>query len=191
MKAIVIGASSGGPVAAETLIRQLPADFSAVVILVLHLPMYFTGSFVSRLGEQLALPIQLITNDKPLVGGRIYVVPGDYHFFITDPDHKAYLLKQITAKYPSVDMAFTSVAEHYGPDTIGVVLTGMGKDGMVGCKAIKQVDGHVIAQDESTSAVYGMPKEVKEAGLADDILPLQQIAKRLLELTNYHARESK
>ncbi|MBN1162444.1 chemotaxis protein CheB [Patescibacteria group bacterium] len=184
MKAVVIGASTGGPKALETLLSKLPGDFDGVVVVMQHLPLNFTVSMVERFESIVNMPIHHIQMGDVLKPRNIYVVPGNKHFFIVTPGLRVFLLDAAEIIQPSVDMGFTSVAEHYGPDTIGVVLTGMGNDGVLGSKAIKQVGGTVIVQDEDTSIIYGMPFAVKLAGFADEVLPLDKIPERLVELVN-------
>jgi len=185
MQAIVIGASSGGPRALEEVLKALPANLSAIVIVVQHLPSQFTSQMAERLKNIVLIPVSQMENGEVLKSSHAYIVPGDFHFFITSPDQKAHLLAATGLQHPSIDMGFTSVAEHFGPDTIGVVLTGMGEDGVIGAKAIKQLGGTVIVQDEETSAIYGMPKAVQIAGFADEVLPLGKIAERLVELVQH------
>lgn len=185
MKAVVIGASTGGPPALEELLKNLPKDILATIIVVQHLPLQFTLSMSRRLAAKIELPVnQMAESGDFLKPGHVYVAPGQRHFLITSPGYKIQTIPSYEKTNPSIDIGFTSVAEHFGPETIGVVLTGMGNDGVIGCKAIKQVGGHVIAQDEDTSAVYGMPKAVAIAGFADEVLPLNKIAARLVELVS-------
>ena len=178
MKAIVIGASSGGPQALEKVLKALPGSLPAVIIIAQHLPSQFTGQMAQRLKNIVPIPVSQIENGEVLKPSHIYIIPGNFHFFITSPDYKAHLLAATGLTHPSIDMGFTSIAEHFGPDTIGVVLTGMGEDGVIGAKAIKQLGGKVIVQDEKTSAIFGMPRAVQIAGFADEVLPLEGIAGR-------------
>ena len=190
MKAIVIGASSGGPKALEKVLKALPGSLPAVIIIAQHLPSQFTGQMAESLKNIVPIPVSQIENGEVLKPSHIYIIPGNFHFFITEgysslitsPDYKAHLLTATGLEHPSIDMGFTSIAEHFGPDTIGVVLTGMGEDGVIGAKAIKQLGGKVIVQDEKTSAIFGMPRAVQIAGFADEVLPLEGIAGRLVEL---------
>jgi two-component system, chemotaxis family, protein-glutamate methylesterase/glutaminase len=184
MKAIVIGASTGGPQAVEAILSGFTPDLDAVVIVLQHLPLKFTKSMVSRLASIIRIPIFHAEIGATLLPGNAYVVPGNTHFFLVSPGYRVFLLESHEIVQPSIDMGFTSVAEHFGPSTIGVVLTGMGDDGVLGSKAIKQVGGSVLVQDEATSAVYGMPFAVKLAGYADEVLPLDKISGRLMELSH-------
>lgn len=181
MRAIVIGASSGGPAALEEVLNALSPSLQAIVIVIQHLPASFTKSMAERMGKKTPLPFTLIEHQEVLQPGHIYLVPGNRHFFINN-NRQAYLLPSDSPVTPSINMSFTSVAEHFGPETIGVVLTGMGDDGTEGAKAIKQVGGWVIVQNEDSSSVYGMPKSVQIAGYADEVLDLHAVAPRLNQL---------
>ncbi|MBI4653241.1 chemotaxis protein CheB [Candidatus Kuenenbacteria bacterium] len=181
-KIIVIGSSTGGPNALEELFKQLPADLPVSILIAQHLPFSFTQMLVDRLSCLECLKVSTVKNNEIIKPGHAYVIPGNSHFFLSDPGPRITLLLTDDLQKPSVDMGFTSVAEHFGPGTIGVVLSGMGNDGAIGAKAVKQLGGKILVQDEATSVIFGMPKKVIEAGLADEILPLHKIAKRLVEL---------
>ncbi|MFA5993571.1 MAG: CheB methylesterase domain-containing protein [Parcubacteria group bacterium] len=184
MKVIVVGSSSGGPKALEDLLSGLSPDLRAAVIVIQHLPLTFTISLAKRLNKLTKLPLTHMTDREVIKTNHIYIVPGDKHFFITSPSNESRLIDAHGLTHPSINMGFTSVAECFGPDTIGVILTGMGDDGTIGAKAIKQVSGRVIAQDEASSVVFGMPRAVQIAGFADEVLPLDKIAHRLSWLTS-------
>lgn len=191
MYAIVIGSSTGGPQALTTLLNGLPDMFDACIIILQHLPSRFTNSMAERLDKSLPFPVHHMQHNQKLESGHVYIVPGDCHFTLLSPQRRAYLISAgDAATHPSIDIGFTSVAESFGPKTIGVVLTGMGSDGVLGAKAIKQLGGHVITQDETTSTVYGMPKSVQIAGYADETLPLIHIAKRLERLTSHDTKSA-
>ena len=113
-----------------------------------------------------------------------YIVPGGYHFFFESPGPRVRLLHESHGLSPSVDMGMISAVDHFCPGVIGVILTGMGNDGLIGAKAIKQVGGRVIAESKESAAIFGMPREVAEAGLADAILPLGKIPAKIVELLN-------
>lgn len=185
MYMIVIGSSTGGPKALRFVLSGLPADLEAIVVVAQHLPLRFTETLASSLDRECDIRVVHMKNGEFLTTRTVYIIPGEFHFFLTAPKYQTYLLSASTALHPSVDMAFTSVAEHFKDKTIGVVLTGMGNDGTRGAKAIKNAGGYVIAQDEETSAINGMPQSVYESGYCDERLPLEKIVDRLLELTNY------
>ena len=181
-KIIIIGASTGGPNALEELFKQFPANLPVPVLIAQHLPFAFTQTLVDRLSCLECLKVTTVQNNEIIKPANAYVIPGNSHFFLSDPGPRITLLPTDDLQKPSIDMGFTSVAEHFGPGTIGVILTGMGDDGTIGAKAIKQLGGRVIVQNEATSIIFGMPKKVIEAGFADEILSLHKIATRLVEL---------
>lgn len=182
MKCIAIGASTGGPQAVEEILSHLPTNLNAVVIIFQHISSEVAKLMAARLDAKLPLNIQLAKDEEVMRVSGVYIVPGETNLFVMFPGVKVKLLDAEDKLSPSIDMGFTSVAEHFGPDAIAVILTGMGTDGTTGASAIRQLGGKVIVQNESTSAIWGMPKSVKEHGLADEVLPLGQIAKRLKDL---------
>ena len=179
-KVIVIGSSTGGPSALEDLFRELPTDLPVPVLVAQHLTSYFTKSLAERLNCLNCIMVTVAKNNELIEPAHAYVIPGNSHFFLSDPGPRITLLATDDLQKPSVDMGFTSVAEHFGPGTIGVILSGMGDDGVIGAKAIKQLGGKVLVQDEATSVIFGMPKRVIESGFFDEILPLSKIATRLV-----------
>jgi len=185
MNAVVIGASTGGPSAVEKIIVDLPKGLDTVYIVAQHLPGYISETYCTRLNKLCKMPVVYMQHNKPLETDTIYIIPGDYHFLISG-ENTIYLLEATTTLSPSIDMAFTTIAEKFGHKTLGVILTGMGEDGTLGCKAIKYLGGHVIAQDKESSTIYGMPKEVMLAGYANEILPLDKIAERIIEILKKH-----
>lgn len=188
MKAIAIGASSGGPSTLEYILKKLPADLNAVVIVIQHLPYDFTKSMAARLALETKIKVKLMDHAEVLKNNTVYIVPGGHHFFLTYPEYRSFLIESSEKLSPSVDMGFTSVAEHFGDQTTGIILTGMGSDGVIGAKAIKQLGGKVIVQDEASSLVYGMPFAVKLAGFSDEVLPLNQIPNRIIEISRGNAK---
>ena len=181
-KVIVIGSSTGGPSALEDLFKQLPADLPIPVLIAQHLTSYFAKSLAEQLDCLNCLKVTVAINNEMIKPAHAYIIPGNSHFFLSDPGPRITLLATDDLQKPSVDMGFTSVAEHFGPGTIGVVLSGMGEDGVIGAKAVKQLGGRILVQDEATSVVFGMPKKVIESGFFDEIVPLPKIAARLVAL---------
>jgi two-component system chemotaxis response regulator CheB len=176
---VVIAASTGGPAAISRIVSALPADLPAAVILVLHMPAAFTAQFETQLAEIATLPVRSVkANDTPQPG-VIYLCPGSHHLrisamgrFMLDPDSPAG-----GHRYrPSADLAFETAAEYGRSLVLGVILTGMGNDGVAGAKVLKAAGGFVIAQDESTSTIFGMPAEAIKAGAADQVFPLDEIS---------------
>lgn len=184
MKAIAIGSSSGGPKALTEVIKNLPKDLDATVVVLQHLPFIFTQTMSKRLNKLGGIPVSLAQNGQTLEKSHVYVVPGGFNFFVTSPNMQVYLLKATSINKPSIDMGFASMAETFGPELIGVVLTGMGEDGTIGSKLVRELDGVILAQNEETSDIYGMPRAVAEAGLVHEVLPLNEIAPRLAELVS-------
>lgn len=181
-KVIVIGSSTGGPSALEDLFKQLPAGLPVPILIAQHLARPFTKTLAERLNRLNTIRVTEAKNNEIIEPAHAYIIPGDSHFFLYAPGPRIALLLAEDLPKPSVDMGFTSVAEHYGPGTIGVVLSGMGEDGVIGAKAVKQLGGKILVQDEATSVVFGMPKRVIESGFFDEIVPLPRIAARLVEL---------
>ncbi|MFQ5343831.1 MAG: chemotaxis response regulator protein-glutamate methylesterase [Anaerolineae bacterium] len=180
---IVIGASTGGPRALHQVLSDLPADLPAAVAVVQHMPPGFTRSLAQRLNETSPLIVQEATDGDRLSCGLALLAPGDFHLRFKGAkrvslDHGA----RRNHVRPAVDVTMESAAERYGAAVIGVVLTGMGADGTQGAQQIKAAGGKVIAEDESTSTVYGMPRSVAEAGLVDRVAPLPEVAPALVEL---------
>jgi two-component system, chemotaxis family, protein-glutamate methylesterase/glutaminase len=183
---IVVGASTGGPQALTHLVRVLPADLAIPVALVLHIPAEYTAPFAQRLDSVSPLDVVEAEEGMPLVAGRVVVARGGMHLKIAhDGDAlraRLDLLPLNTPHRPSVDVLFASAAAALEKRVLGVVLTGMGDDGLEGSRAIRSAGGRVITEDESTCVVYGMPRAVDEAGLATASAPLDELPALLLRL---------
>jgi two-component system, chemotaxis family, protein-glutamate methylesterase/glutaminase len=185
---VVIGVSTGGPAALESLLPQLPGDFPVPIAIVQHMPQLFTALLAERLNRECALTVHEASQGIHPEAGVVYIARGDWHLeFAQLAFGKGYglrLTQAVPEHYcrPSVDVLFRSAAEKYGSGVIGVVLTGMGSDGLEGCKSIRNAGGKILVQDRATSAVWGMPGVVAEAGLAHRILPLGTIAAELMRL---------
>jgi len=179
-RVIVIGSSTGGPRALQQVLPNLPGDLPAAIVVVQHMPAGFTAPLAHRLNEASALTIQEAADGDRLARGLALLAPGDYHLRIQGG--KQVTLNQgprVNHVRPSVDVTMQSVVENHGSAVIGVVLTGMGSDGTDGARLIKAAGGRVIAEHESSSVVYGMPRSVVEAGLADVVVPLPEVAPTL------------
>lgn len=170
---VVVAASTGGPAAVTQLVSGLPKDFAAAIILVLHMPAAFTSQFTSQLSEVSLLPVKEASSNETPQPGTIYVCPGSSHLRLSSQGK--IVLDQgprIEGYRPCADAAFESIASHARGVAIGVVLTGMGSDAAKGAVAVKSKGGYVIAQDEASSMIFGMPAEAIKAGAVDEVLPL-------------------
>lgn len=184
--AVVIGVSTGGPNALAEVIPALPRDLAVPVAIVQHMPPVFTRTLAERLNASSQVTVVEAEHGMVLKPGWVYIAPGGYHMTVQrDGVRVVALLNQQPPENfcrPSVDVLFRSAAAVYGSRLLGVILTGMGKDGLEGTDAIVARDGHVLAQDEASSVVWGMPGFVARAGLADAVLPLglvaQEVARR-------------
>lgn len=185
-KAVVIGSSTGGPRSLDQIIPALPKDFPAPIFLVQHMPPMFTKSLAMRLNSLSNVQVKEAEDNEVVKKGVVYVAPGDYHMGVKSDGGviKIFLDKsdKINNVRPAVDFTLMKVAEIYKANTIGVILTGMGRDGAKGAFKVKYYSGKVIAEDESTCVVYGMPKAVVEEGYADFVLPAHKIAEKLVEI---------
>ncbi|MBI3597482.1 MAG: chemotaxis response regulator protein-glutamate methylesterase [Nitrospirae bacterium] len=179
VRVVAIGASTGGPPAVQSIITKLPKDFPAAVIVAQHMPPGFTLYFAERLGKFALLPVKEAASSDRLEPGRVYISPGGYHMQLhSTPNGVQIGLKSRTDsdKYaPSVDQMMISAAEIYGDKVLGILLTGMGSDGKLGMRTIKEKGGATIAEAEETCVVFGMPKEAIGVGVVDKVLPLNQI----------------
>jgi two-component system chemotaxis response regulator CheB len=181
---VAIGVSTGGPNALATLFPQWTATFPVPIVLVQHMPPTFTRLLAERLGAKSTMKVSEGQAGDGLKPGQAWVAPGDFHMIVEQEATGARLQLQQgppeNSCRPAVDVLFRSVARVFGPHVLGVVLTGMGQDGLRGCEAIKAAGGHVFVQDEASSVVWGMPGIVAKAGLADKILPLDQLGVEIL-----------
>jgi two-component system chemotaxis response regulator CheB len=180
---VVIGASTGGPKALSRLCADIPKDFPAPVVLVQHNTSGFDRGFVQWLDGYTPLDVRLAEEGVPLAKGKLYVAPTDRHLLL---GRSGFLFdggEPIHNQKPAADALFRSAASVWGKAVISVVLTGMGSDGADGTRHIKQAGGITIAQDKSTSLIYGMPKSAADTGCVDMILPLDAIAGKLVFLS--------
>jgi two-component system, chemotaxis family, protein-glutamate methylesterase/glutaminase len=177
---IVIGASTGGPTAVETVIKNLPKNLPVPVLVAQHMPANFVPSFVKRLDTITPLKVQMGRKGEVLQPGTVTIAPGSRNMVIRR-ENQDVVVDFISKKfkeynYPSINALFLSVAEVYKNKAVSVVLTGMGKDGADGSCAIKEAGGYTVAQNKETSAVYGMPRAVVERGGACNVVPLNEIS---------------
>jgi two-component system, chemotaxis family, protein-glutamate methylesterase/glutaminase len=177
---LAIGASTGGPNALAEIFAALPANLPVPIVVVQHMPPMFTQMLAERLTRNSQIPTVEAASGMKLSPGRAWVAPGDYHLVLVREGANVQTLVHQeppeNACRPAVDPLFRSTAAIYGAHCLAVVLTGMGQDGLRGSEAIRAVGGQILAQDEATSVVWGMPGHVARAGLADRVLPLSLLA---------------
>lgn len=177
---VAIAASTGGPRALATILELLPRELAAPVVIVQHMPPLFTKSLAERLDDCTPLRCAEGEDGAPLEPGTVWIAPGNWHMSVVKEGSSATLRLSGEAPEnscrPAADPLFRSVADAYGAGTLGVVLTGMGQDGLRGAERIREKRGAIIVQDEATSVVWGMPGAIARAGLADRILPVRDIA---------------
>jgi two-component system, chemotaxis family, protein-glutamate methylesterase/glutaminase len=174
---VVIAASTGGPAAVMRLVGGLPKGLPAAVFLILHMPATFTRQFADQLAELSSLPVKEAEHNEPAQAGKIYLCPGSHHLHLGSTGKIALDSgPRIDGYRPCADVAMDSIAAYARRGTIAVVLTGMGSDAAKGTKAVKTGGGYVIAQDEASSTIFGMPSEAIKTGSVDEVLPLDEIA---------------
>ncbi|HEV2113163.1 MAG TPA: chemotaxis response regulator protein-glutamate methylesterase [Terriglobales bacterium] len=186
---VAIGVSTGGPAALDVLLPMLPAHFPLPVLIVQHMPELFTCLFAERLNGRCNLRVREASEGDPVCAGNIYIARGNWHLEAQAASlHNAPPTLRLNQGplenhcRPAVDVLFRSVAKVYGFGVLAVVLTGMGSDGMLGCRKVREQGGSVLAQDEASSTVWGMPGAVTRAGLAHRVLPLDAIAPEILRI---------
>ena len=187
---VVIGVSTGGPGALDVLLSAFPQGFPLPILVVQHMPELFTGPLAERLNQRCSIPVREAWDRAPVVPGTIYLARGNWHMEIMGASSAAlppalHLHQGPLESHcrPAVDVLFRSAAAIFGAGTLAVVLTGMGSDGLAACRIIRARGGIVLAQDQATSVVWGMPGAVTQAGLAQRVLPLSSIAREILLLT--------
>ncbi len=181
---VAIGTSTGGPRALQEVITRLPGNLPCPVVIVQHMPAGFTKSLADRLNSLSALTVKEAQHGDVLTPGLTVIAPGDFHMTLEREGYKTVVrLNQeppVGGHRPSVEPMLESVARIYGPRAVGVILTGMGHDGSRGMKAVKNARGFTIAEDQSTTVVFGMPKAAIEIGAIDKVVPLPGIAAEIV-----------
>lgn len=187
-KLVVIAASTGGPKAILDIMQDIPANIPATFLIVQHIPQGFTSSFAERISWQSRIKTKEAEEGDVILPAKAFIAPAGYHLVLErEKEQLKVRLNQeglVNFVRPSADVTMTSVAQEFGKDAIGVILTGMGRDGLEGAREIKGKGGLIIVQDEATSVVWGMPKMIYGAGLADKVLPLHEIPKAIMEEIN-------
>jgi two-component system chemotaxis response regulator CheB len=194
-KLIVIGASTGGTEAIKDVLQPLPAD-SPGVLIAQHMPAGFTRSFAQRLDGLCSITVKEAEDGERVLPGYAYLAPGGFHMALSRSGAN-YVVRlnqepPVNRHRPSIDVLFDSVARHAGKNAIGVLLTGMGKDGAEGLLRMRQAGAYTLAQDEATCVVFGMPKEAIALGAADEVSPLGEMSRRVLaRLRTFGARTNR
>jgi len=181
---IVIGVSTGGPAALGAILPQFPAEFRLPILLVQHMPPLFTRLLAERLHQVCHLPVGEALDGEPVIAGKILVAPGDFHLKVAANGVGVHVVLDQSPPQnscrPAVDALFMSVGEVYHGAALAAILTGMGQDGLRGAEILKAQGATVLAQDEASSVVWGMPGAVVHAGLADRVVPLDRIVPEIL-----------
>lgn len=182
---VVVGVSTGGPNALETILRELPTNFRVPIVIVQHMPPVFTKRLAERLTQKCQIRVEEGFTGGILKPGVAWIAPGDYHMML---EKRGFSVQIRTNQEPpenscrpSVDVLFRSAAKIYGGGVLGVVLTGMGQDGLHGCESIREAGGQVIVQDEASSVVWGMPGIVANSGLANKVVSLKEMAGEIID----------
>ena len=185
-RVVAIGSSTGGPDALERVFSKLPATFPLPIVITQHMPPVFTRALAKRLDGKSGLTVREATGTETLKAGEAWVAPGGKHLIVRKHMNDYRLLlddgEPENSCKPAVDVMFKSVVRTFGGATLAVVLTGMGEDGLRGCRLVRDAGGQVIVQDEETSVVWGMPGAVAQGGCADAVLPLKQIPEIILNV---------
>ena len=179
---VTIGTSTGGPNALAEVLPRIPKDFPVPIVLVQHMPPIFTRLLADRLASHSAIAVQEGIAGATLCAGQAWIAPGNFHMIVKGGIRARLELNQDAPENscrPAVDVLFRSVAEVFGASVLGVVMTGMGSDGVIGAQRIRERGGEVIIQDEASSIVWGMPGLVYAAGQADAVYPLDQLGQEI------------
>ncbi len=183
VQAIAVATSTGGPAALQTIFSRLPGDFPVPILVVQHIAKGFLGGLASWLGSASKLRVKVAEGNEPIAPGIVYLAPDDRHLGVTS--HGRIVVSpepEVGGFRPSGTFLFESAARALGARALAVILTGMGRDGVEGLRRVKALGGRILAQDEASSVVFGMPAAAIEAGLADEVVALDDLAARLLAL---------
>lgn len=187
IRIVAIGTSTGGPVALQKVLSQLPANFPYPIVLVQHMPATFTPSFAERLNTQCNINIKQAEDGEALISGTAYLAPGGMQMLVKGNPSKTYIeiqASQTTQTYkPCVDITLESITKVFPKETLAIILTGMGADGKKGCQKLHDLGSTIWAQDEKSSTIYGMPMAIAKAELADEIFDINDLGYHLSELT--------
>ena len=186
---VAIGASTGGPNALADVLKSIPPGFLAPVVVVQHMPKNFTAFLAERLNSRCALSVREAEDGDVLTPGSAWIAPGDLHIKLRRSGAQVKIATDdgplVNSCRPSVDVLFRSVAASFDSSALAVVLTGMGQDGLDGCRSIAAAGGRIVVQDEATSVVWGMPGHVATQGLADTVLPCSDIGSEIVRRVGF------
>ncbi|MDX1960344.1 MAG: chemotaxis response regulator protein-glutamate methylesterase [Leptospiraceae bacterium] len=186
IKAVAIGTSTGGPNALQTVFKQIPPDFDYPIFVVQHMPAGFTKAFAERLAELSKIKVKEAENGEVVRTKTAYIAPGNHHMKIHKRDNNISIELeqgiQVNGHRPSVDVTFDSLNAHYGSGLLGIIMTGMGKDGAEAMKRLKEKGAATIAQDEKTSVVFGMNRQAIDLGGIDHVVPLEEIVPQMIRI---------
>ncbi|HHY08937.1 MAG TPA: chemotaxis response regulator protein-glutamate methylesterase [Firmicutes bacterium] len=182
-KLVIIGSSTGGPRAVEEVFGQLPRNLPAGILVVQHMPAHFTRSFAERLDALFSFPVKEAADGDLIENSKVLIAPGDFHLLVGQ-DRRVHLNQSDKVMFlrPAIDVTMASLISVYGSKILGVILTGMGRDGAQGMAKIKAAGGITIAQDQNSSTIYSMPRAAAEEGNADYILPLNRIGEAISKI---------
>jgi len=188
IEVIAIGSSTGGPNALKIIMTRLPSDFPAGIVVSQHMPMGFTASFAERLNALARIDVKEAQDGDIVEGGKALICPGGHHMLFRNKGKRVIATikkSKDSDKYiPSIDAMMSSASEIFGARMMGIVLTGMGNDGVSGMLEIKKKGGYTIAESEETAVVFGMPSGVISAGAAGRVLPISEIPDEMIKLTS-------
>jgi two-component system, chemotaxis family, protein-glutamate methylesterase/glutaminase len=180
---IAVATSTGGPAALQRILQDLPRDFPVPMLVVQHIAPGFVHAFADWLASACDLHVRVAAEGEPIRPRTVYLAPDDHHLGLAEPGViRLDAGPPIGGLRPSATHLFREAARHYGSGVTALVLTGMGADGIAGLRDVRAADGRVLAQDERSSVIYGMPREAREAGLVDAVLPLDEIGHALVQL---------
>ena len=192
---VCIGTSTGGPKALQQILPMLPGDLPVGILVVQHMPPGFTNPFAHRMDDLCKVSVHEASHGEPIEPGVVYIAPAGLHMTVLRPPASKGMIQLSpepagTMHIPSVDVTMTSVAKEFRSRSMGIILTGMGSDGLLGMKAINAAGGRTIGQDESTCSVYGMPRACAETGVLHKVVPLLQVPEQILLATQYYLSKS-
>lgn len=187
---VALGTSTGGPKALHQILPLLPKDLPVGVLIVQHMPPGFTGPFANRLDNLCQVSVREAAHDETVKPGVVYIAPAGQHMTVARQTSSKVVIRlslapEDTLHRPSVDVMMASVAQTYRALCLGIIMTGMGADGVHGMKAIADGGGQTLGQDEASCTVYGMPRSCAEAGVLHQVVPLAQIPEQILQATHY------